>query len=117
MKKLSIPFAKVLKEFNKNFRAGGNFCSFICNLSPTFKKLWENYETKEIIRDLAAEFLKENNIKDIEVSEMSTILFYYSHAAGLLGYKELNLLKDKTRKDFIIWGAAKNKRKKRLQTS
>jgi hypothetical protein len=115
MKRKYIPWATILKEFNDNFHSSNYLCTFICHNSLTFKKLWENFETQRIIKSLAAEFLKENKIEKIEVSKVEIILFVESYKCASADPKETVHLKDKTRKDFLIWAAQKNKRKKQLQ--
>lgn len=111
-----IPWATILKEFNKNFHPSDYLCTFICHNSLTFKKLWGELRHSKNIKSLAEEFLKENKIENITVSK-AMILFVEISERFSFDTKEAVHLKDKTRKDFLIWAANKNKRKKRLQTS
>lgn len=94
-KPLYIPFAKILKEWKES----GN--RFICNRSRTFKELWQlSDKGKERITELAKEFLIESKVEDSIDRSGATLFNSFPSESSI-------------RKDFLIWGAARNKRKKR----
>lgn len=110
MKKLYIPFAKILKEFKKSAPLTRDV--YICHRSQTFENLWNKHKAE--IKDLASTFLKE---KEINLSEIYTMDLCGGISGSCLFYGKDVKAVDKAKIDFLHWGREKNNlsRKKRLQ--
>lgn len=98
-----IPFSKIIKEFKKSpFQPT---TVFLCHRSKTFDSLWKT--NKERIKELAKEFLKESLLLElVNVPEAHTSVLF-----SRTPFSSANL--DKVRIDFLYWGAAKNRDKRR----
>lgn len=71
---------------------------FMCESSPLFKELWEvNSETREVLRQLAKDFLAETQQDDYAAGNWSGTMFYRKRGnATFSDYHKL-------RQDFLAW--------------
>jgi hypothetical protein len=112
MKKLYIPFSKILKEVKKSTPV--TFALYLCHRSATFENLWGKH--KEEIKDLARTFLKEEKVDSSEVNMMNNVA---NLPGSCLFYgRKINKV-DKAKMDFLVWGMKRNKlsRKNKLQST
>lgn len=97
-----IPFARIIKEVKKcPFHKSAGV--FLCIRSKTFESLWRS--DKLVIKELAKEFLKESLLLELINVPEGSVLF----SRNPLQFQDL----DKVRIDFLYWGAAKNRNKRR----
>jgi hypothetical protein len=108
-----IPWATILKEFNQNYSLI-NGTIFICNLSETFKKFWNDTKSKEKIHKLANQFLKEERIEEVvgEFENSDNHLLFRFRKVSRIDWENMSSFKNQTRIDFLNWAAKQNRKKK-----